>query len=42
MAANLIIGGILETLYKRLSSQTAAGDKRIDGRSPSYTKNLFK
>ena len=28
MAANLIIGGILETLYKRLSSQTAAGDKR--------------
>ena len=42
MAANLIIGGILETLYKRLSSQTAAGDKRIGGRSASYTKNLFK
>lgn len=42
MAANLIIGGILETLYKRLSSQNAAGDKRIGGRSPSYTKNLFK
>lgn len=38
MAANLIIGGILETLYKRLSSQTAAGDKRIGGRSASYTK----
>lgn len=42
MAANLIIGGILETLYKRLSSQNAAGDKRIGGRSASYTKNLFK
>jgi len=42
MAANLIIGGMLETLYKRLSSQTAAGDKRIDGRSVNYTKNLFK
>lgn len=42
MAANLIIGGILETLYKRLSSQAAAGDKRIGGRSASYTKNLFK
>ena len=42
MAANLIIGGMLETLYKRLSSQTAAGDKRIGGRSASYTKNLFK
>lgn len=42
MAANLIIGGILETLYKRLSSQTVAGDKRIGGRSVNYTKNLFK
>lgn len=42
MAANLIIGGILETLYKRLSSQNAPGDKRIGGRSASYTKNLFK
>lgn len=42
MAANLIIGGILETLYKRLSGQNVAGDKRIGGRSASYTKNLFK
>ena len=42
MSANLIIGGILETLYKRLSSQNVAGDKRIGGRSASYTKNLFK
>ena len=30
MAANLIIGRILETLYKRLSSQTAAGDKLLE------------
>lgn len=42
MAANLIIGGVLETLYKRLSGQNVAGDKRIDGRSVNYTKNLFK
>ena len=42
MAANLIIGGILETLYKRLSGQNVAGDKRIGGRSVNYTKNLFK
>ena len=42
MASNLIIGGVLETLYKRLSGQNVAGDKRIGGRSASYTKNLFK
>lgn len=42
MVANLIIGGVLETLYKRLSGQNVAGDKRIGGRSVNYTKNLFK
>lgn len=42
MASNLIIGGVLETLYKRLSGQNVAGDKRIGGRSVNYTKNLFK
>lgn len=42
MVANLAISSALEVIYKRLSNQTAVGDKRIGGRSSSYTKNMFK